>query len=389
VGQKTPVEQVVKTPKALLYSKVPKYVATVGVLLFSFIGSETFLIGSRTYLAVGALIFVFSLPAAIAVASYFAGVVCEIYNRELAGTFLKSFVAQSTFIFFIFDSSFSILLITRSTFAYSLSFFLLPLLFVSNALLLNRFADKIISGKKNQAVGLAAKRLAISLGVAFFASFLSFSFFTQVIAYPLYYSALAYGILSVSPIIAYSKQTENFQEAGLYLMRTSLQWAIVAFFVGVVAQVLAFFQNNIIAYAVIVTLVAFIIGAVGFRVYSLGATRIAAEAQEVYQKHVHQFMVVQDESFDFLRNNINEFVKTGRKENLLIALTTLLTNAGFSFERSQALLSRISSYEIPAIHKIPYLSMKKSLELEIEKRSILIKDTLNLIAQETSVTKTT
>jgi hypothetical protein len=387
VAQKTPLEEMQKSSRALLYAKIAKYVPVVAILLIGFVTSEAFLTGTKAIFSLGALIFVFSLPTAIAIASYFVGVISEIYDHELTATFFKSFVAESAFIFFILDSSFSILSLVG--FSFALSPFLLPLLYLSNALFLNRFADKVIAGKKDQAAGLAAKRLAIALGVAFFASFLSLSFFTQVIAYPLYYSALTYGILSVAPLIAYSKRTANFREAGLYLIRTSLQWTIVSFFVGVTALILTFFQSNFIAYALVVTFAAIMIGTVGFRVYSLGASRIEKETQDLYKKHSHKILVVQDENFNFLRNNVNEFIRTGRKEILLIALTTLLTNAGFSFERSQALLNNISNYEVPAIHKIPYFSMKKSFELEIEKRARLINDTFNMIAQETSVARAT
>ncbi|MDH2899856.1 MAG: hypothetical protein PXY39_02695 [archaeon] len=385
MDQKIATEPQQKSQRTLLYSKIARYLPTVAVLLLAFVGSEIFLLKS-SYFGIGALIFVFSLPAGIGVALYFVGIVCEIYNHELSAIFFKSFLAQSTFVFFVLDSIFSIASLVRAGFF--LAPFLIPLLFLSNALLANRFADIAIGGKKNQTAGLAAKRVAIAFGVSFFASFLSLSFISVWIGYPLYYSALTYGILSISPLIAYSKRTENFREAGLYLMRTSFQWSVVAFFLGIAAIIITFFQNNIVAYAVIVALVAVVIGTVGFRIYSLGSTRIARESQGVYQKHVRKLVVVQDESFDFLRNTVNEFIRTGRKETLLIALTTLLANAGFSFEQSEPLLRTLSNYEVPAIHKIPYLSMKKSFELEIEKRARLINGTFNLIAKETSVVKT-
>jgi hypothetical protein len=377
--------QQMKSQRSVLYSKMVRYIPAIVVSLAAFVVSSVLLSNPNFNFAVNALILVLSLPVTLGLITYFIGIVLEIYNHELSGEFFKSFVAPSAFVFFALDALFSILSLLSAAFLFSL--FLVPLLLLANALILNRFADTIIGGKQDQPFGLAAKRLAIALGIAFFASFLSLSPPTMWIGYPLYYSSLTYGVLSVSPIIAYSKQTENFKEAGLYLMRTALQWSVVAFFIGIAALVLTFTQNNILVYAVLITFGAIVIGIVGFRIYSLGAARIAKESQAVYQKHIHNLTIIQDESFDYLRNNVNEFIRTGRKENLLIALTSLLTNAGFPFERSAALLGDLSNYEIPAIHKIPYLSMKKSFEMELDRRARLINGVFSSIAQEASVQK--
>jgi hypothetical protein len=258
---------------------------------------------------------------------------------------------------------------------------------VSNALILNRFADLLIASKKDQAAGLCAKRLATALGIAFIAALISLSPLGFFVGYPLYYSALAYAILSIGPLIAYSKATVAYREAGLYLMRSSLLWTTIAFFIGVAALALTFLQNNVIVYTVIIAMGAIAITTVGFRIYSLGASKIAKETQEVYQKHSHKLQVMQDESFDFLRSNVEEFIRTGRKENLLIALTTLLTNAGFTFELSEPLLRELANYEVPPIHKIPYLSIKNSLALEIEKRTQLVNETFNHIAHDAKVVR--
>lgn len=358
----------------------------IAILVAAFVASGTFFLKSSLYFGLGGLIFVFCLPASIALACYFVGIVCGIYDHELSALFFKSFIAQSTFVFFFIDALFSLAFLVTHNFL--LEPFLLPLLFLANAIILYRFGDILIGGKRNQAVGLCAKRLATSLGVCFFASFIALSPIGIWIGDPLYYAALTYAILSVSPLIAFSKRTQGYHEAGLYLMRSALLWSGVAFFIGVAALALTVLQNNVIAYAVITALGAIVIATVGFRIYSLGSERIAKQSEDVYEKHIHKLVVVPDESFDFLRNNMDEFIRSGRKENLLIALTTLLTNAGYTFEESEPLLRNIADYEVPAIHKIPYLSMRKSLELEVEKRAKLINETFNHMAHDTSVVKT-
>lgn len=359
----------------------------MAVLFVAAIASEIFLLRSSSYFALGVLIFVFCLPAGSGIGSYFAGTIFEIYGHKLTASFFKSAIAQFLFIFLFLDSLFSIVSLVSRFAALLLDPWLMPLLLISSAAIVNRFGNNLIKGENDQVVGLVAKRLAVALGIFVFSSLLSMSFMGPEaiwLSYPLNYAGFVYAILSISPLIAYSKRTESFREAGLYLMNSSVTWTVIAFFLGIGALVLTVFQNSIIAYAVILSFGAIGVGLVAYKVYTLGASRIAAETQNVYQKHVHQLVVIQDESFDFLRRNINEFVGSGRKENLLIALTTLLVNAGFSFDQSQRVLHMISIYEVPPIHKIPFLSMKKSLDLEVQRRITLVNETINRITRMTA-----
>lgn len=376
-----------KTQRKLLYSKLFHYVPIVGILFGASIASDIFLLRSPATFGLGALIFVLCLPTSFGLAFYFAGNIFQIYHHDLVATIFKSFVAQSSFAFLILDSLFSIAILVSVSNLIFASYFL-PLYFLANAIILNRMGGILINGKNDQHVGLMIKRLALTFAILFLAFLFTLSILLVWLGYAMYYAGFTYGILSISPVIAYSKRTENFREAGKYLMKSSITWTVLAFFIGIGAYILTFFSNNIIAYAIVLTLGAILIGVVGLRVYSLGAKRIEKETLDVYQRHSRQIAIVPDQSFDFLRKNVNEFVSTGKKENLLIALTTLLTNAGLSFDQSESLLREIARYEIPPMHTIPYLIMRKSLELEVQKRITLVNETFNSITEKIGVVRT-
>jgi hypothetical protein len=375
------------TQKELLYSKITRYVPIIAVLLGASITSGIFLLRSSATFGLGAVIFVVCLPTAFGLASYFVGNVFRIYNHEIAGIIFRSFVAPSSVAFLLLDSLFSVAVLVTPA-AIAAAQYLLPIYFAANALILNRLGGMLISGKSDQYVGLMAKRLALTFAIFFFAFLFSISFILTWLGYAMYYVGAVYGILSIAPVIAYSKRTENFREAGKYLMKSTVTWAVLAFFVGIGAYILTFFSNNIVVYAVVLTLGAILIAVVGLRVYSLGASRIEKETLEVYQRHSRQVAVVPDQSFDFLRKNINEFVSSGKKENLLIALTALLTNAGLSFDQSELLLREIARYEIPPMHTIPYLTMRKSVEMEVQRRITLVNETFNSISEKIGAVKT-
>jgi hypothetical protein len=377
----------VKTQRELLYSKLIRYISVIGVLLGASVASGIFLLRSSSTFGIGAAIFVLCFPTAFGLGSYFVGNTLRIYNHELTGIIFRSFVAQSTFAFLLLDSLFSIaVLITPSSIVFAQ--YLLPLYFLANAVILNRLGGILINGKYDQHAGLMVKRLALTFAIFFLAFLFSISILLTWLGYALYYSGLTYGILSISPVIAYSKRTENFREAGKYLMNSTVTWTVLAFFVGIGAYVLTFFSNNIIVYAIVLTLGAILIGVVGLRVYSLGATRIEKETLDIYQRHSRQVAIVPDQSFDFLRRNINEFVSSGKKENLLIALTTLLTNAGLTFDQTEPLLREIARYEIPPMHTIPYLTMRKSMEMEVQRRITLVNESFRSITEKIGAVKT-
>jgi hypothetical protein len=204
------------------------------------------------------------------------------------------------------------------------------------------------------------------------------------VGYPFLYAALAYGVLSISPLIAFSNRFQSLHAAGEYLVHSSARWTAVAFLLGIAAAILSIPGANLYDYVVVLILAAMGLTYVGLRIYSLGSSRLQSIQQDLYHKYEHEVNLVSDESFDYLRAAVAEFVRAGSKGDLTIALTNLMTNAGMDYLQIRADLVPLSSYDLPNVFKFSYLGLKKSMQLEMQRRIGIVQVLMTNVSAEAS-----
>jgi len=336
---------------------------------------------------------IITLPVAVAVSTVLIGKIFSNRNRPTLGALFRTYIcpASSFSFFFVAIALAGIAYIPAYVFDPVLNGYLVALpaiVLLFNAAFLNSFGNWLVKTRvSDQYKGLVIKRVAG--GLAFFFFFVLASGFPpyNYFGFPFLLSGIAYSILAVSPVLAFSNRFTQYSQSGQYLMNSTGQWTAVAFLIGIAGAIISLPFSNIYTYVGVLILAMIGVGYIGARMYALGSERLNKIQQEVYQKHVHQLQIVNSPDFRFLGNATEAFVSSGHKENILIALSTLLANAGLEYNESSLLLSNISNYEVPPIFRIAGLSVKKGLEYEIQRRIAIMNATMIDISQRVSSRK--
>jgi hypothetical protein len=322
------------------------------------------------------LIAIVTFATAIALVPAMGG---EIYSRRgkgTASTVLRSFAAQSVFAFILL-SGLASLPSTAGLFGY-----LEPaLLVLTNSIILWRAGGIITTSDKNVPTGMFIGKIGGALFLLFAFQLIAILLIVWV-GYPFLYAAIAYGALSIAPLIAYSERTKSWHESGEYLLHSTARWTFAAFLIGVASALLSAPGANTYTYLVVLFLAGSVMFYVGLRIYSFGASRLNAVQDELYRKHLHELNLVTDENFDYLRAAMARFVGTGIKDDLIIALTNLLTNAGLNYDEIRIQLTMLTTYQVPEIFRLSYLSLKHSMEIEMQRRIGILQSMMGMIAAE-------
>ncbi len=368
-GSSADISGVLPTPKQSGRVSEAKYVTSILVLIVLSVSIFLF-IPPLSILAVVFLATAFGLVPTL---------VAAVYARKRQGTavFLRSFASQSVFAL-VFMFGLTSLRYGGSDFALVVQ----PILVFTNAILLWRVGGMLTRSGAAVLGGMTLNRLGVAL--LLFSIFQLIALWIVLVGYPFLYAAIAYGVLSISPLVAFSNRFKSFKAAGEYLVHSSERWTAVAFLLGIAAAILSFPGANIYSYVVVLILSAIGLTYVGLRIYSLGSTRLQSIREDLYRKHQHEVSLVSDESFDYLRAAIAEFVRAGLKGDLTIALTNLMTNAGMDYSQIRGDLVPLSSYDLPNVFKFSYLGLKKSMELEMQRRIGIVQVLMTSISAEAS-----
>jgi hypothetical protein len=359
-------------PENLLGPLALKYAIAIAVLLVV----SYFLIISG--LSIG-IFYVFTLPTGLALVPHFFGRILEIRKHALSGHFVRDFITPSTFALFFF-SSLGIALsgFLGSSFTYyALGF--PAILLLANWLMLSNFGDSVIATGENVAQGIVAKRFSSALGIFLLYYLSSISPTYSWLRLTFLFPAIVYGALAFAPLFALQRKG-SYGEDATYLMDSAAKFAVVAAGVGFVFSIFLLFPS-VYFFVAIVVFAGVILAFAGYKFYSLGAMRINAVEQELYQKHYHKLNLTDDDNFAFVKGPIGEFIATGRKGNLIIAFTALLTNAGIEAGEIMQTLEFLSMYEIPAVFSYQGLNLRRALEQQVLFRIGVVNDTMRMMSK--------
>jgi hypothetical protein len=351
-----------------------------GILARYVLGICALLVTSYSLFAIFQAFFfliVVTVPVALSLFPLLIGEFLSWRNHPILSSFFRTFGAAATFAFAFLLSGVLVLFAYDNPFATLLQTFFYAPLFAFDAIALHQFATKISKTVSDaQPLAMSLTKVSGALGLLFMYALVAPVPSVSWAGYPFLYSGVVYGALSLGPIIASSKRTESYREVGLYLMHTTGQWSTVAFLVGFAAGLLTLTLGNIFGYIAVLIMVGFGVSLVGYKIYSLDTRRLDSIQQEIYKKHEHELRLVSGEDFAYLGRTAREFVYSGRKGHLLVALTTLLANAGVEYSASRLLLESLINYEIPPIYKYSEAPMKKALEDQIIVRMNIVNTTI-------------
>lgn len=199
-------------------------------------------------------------------------------------------------------------------------------------------------------------------------------------SYPFLTSSIASAALS--PTALFRGREGGVRNVVLYL-RHSYSTLTAAFFgLGIfyaVASSVSQAESRAILFTVAIILTTALVGYVGYRSYSLVSFNIDRVVEEVYEAHRREVRLLQVPETTWLSSAIDEFVKSGRKERLLMYLSYLLASGGFSFEEVNEALSALVNYT----YDPESMYDRVSVDEEVRRRIRVINETMDNIGRLT------
>lgn len=257
--------------------------------------------------------------------------------------------------------------------------FILPLLFLSESIILIIFGSRsLINGLLNYsavaAVGIGKALLLLSFSVFLFTHvpYRPFSyFFAPLVLFYIFDSFTAYMTKS---------ESEPVSNLGKYVIKSGDRFPSIAALIGGLLVAYEYpkpeYLNNVILLVITIVTELTVI-AVVWRIYATTSEKIQKVSNEVFKKHRKSLTVFSDTSLDSVTDSVNEFRVTGKKEKLIIALTMILTAAGHTLDECNVVLRSLILYRLPDPLIYKKRSVKLRIEHEIAMRDGIIREIMN------------
>jgi hypothetical protein len=210
--------------------------------------------------------------------------------------------------------------------------------------------------------------------------------YLPVFQYPFEFTSLALLPFSIAPFLLASNN-EGTSYAGKYMFDSMIKWSALAFMLGIMLSVLyipkpAYLNGYIFIFFLLVIVLAFIF--VMVKVYSSSSRRMDAITANVFEKFRHNVRIYADQRFQDVVSSVDQFIRDGRKESLLIQLTMLLNSMEIDYRRISTILAPITEYEAPFGIRYGIFNLKSEIEAEISKRKTIVEQTVKNISSNSS-----
>ncbi len=304
------------------------------------------------------------------------GSILHVYGKKLAAG-IAGIIGFWTAFFFLFNFFLLPGMLTAGE-----SVFIFPLFLLEESLVWAGFASRMMADGVTYYGGLTLTRLSRSLFIVsiFFASLaygptVPFSyFFIPVI--------ITTVVFSFTPVLM-SSRGEFTATMGRYFARTSDRYISLSLFLGILLALYVFpkpsYLNN---YIILVFLVLAILAIlrIAWKTYSSTASKIWKTSEDIYSRHNYKEVLLPDSSIDSVMGAVGEFTGRGDKEKLLITLTMILTNSGYSVEECNDMLRSLISYKMPDPLIFKSFAIRSRLEREVRVRNQIVNEIVSHIS---------
>lgn len=249
------------------------------------------------------------------------------------------------------------------------------LILLAAAIMVHRLGSDISFTRFN--VGDFIKRLSIAIALFSLAALLGLAY--RPLIYPFAISALAALVLSPVSLIN-AQPSRGIANAILYL-RDSYDSIVAAFFgLGLFYMALAIpkpptVNTYILAVSVMLTLI--LVAYISYRAYSVASSNINKIIDEVYEAHRREIKVIQVPELKYFNEAIDDFIKYGIKDKLLVYLSYIMASGGFEYNEVLEVLSELINYH----HSPSKLYDRFSIEAEVVKRINILNALLSAMEQ--------
>ncbi|WP_291765858.1 hypothetical protein [Caldivirga sp. UBA161] len=258
---------------------------------------------------------------------------------------------------------------------YKVKVALSSLILLASAVMINRLGSSLSLTSIN--TGDFLKKLSTSIALFSLSALMGLAY--NPLMYPFLTSSLAALVLSSTALIN-AQPGKGVSNVVLYL-RNSYGGIVAAFFgLGVFYMVLAIPKSpalNIYVFAVSILLTLALVAYISYRAYVAASRDIEKIVEEVYEAHKREVKVIQVPELRYFNDAVEDFVKYGRKDKLLVYLSYMMASGGFEYNEVIDVLSSLFNYQ----YSPDKLYDRFSVEEEITRRINTLNEVLSSMAQ--------
>ncbi|WP_291999022.1 hypothetical protein [Caldivirga sp.] len=249
------------------------------------------------------------------------------------------------------------------------------LVLLAAAVMINRLGTSISLTSVN--AGDFLKKLSTSVALFSLSALVGLGY--RPLMYPFLTSSLAALVLSSTALIN-AQPGRGVGNAVLYL-RNSYGSIVAAFFgLGIFYMVLAIPKSpmlNVYVFAVSILLTLALVAYISYRAYVAASRDIEKIVEEVYEAHKREVKVIQVPELKYFNDAVEDFVKYGRKDKLLVYLSYMMASGGFEYNEVIDVLSSLFNYQ----YSPDKLYDRFSVEEEVTRRINTLNEVLSSMTQ--------
>ena len=305
------------------------------------------------------------------------GIILGLLGFDLISKIVKLFLAYAAFAFVIefILLSYAYLFVSALDPAYSLlPFFTLTLW----PLMLMLASEKDLL-EKVPFISEFFKKISLFffiLSISLFSYFYSYASTDLLVLYPAFlYLAIAGLIFSFFPILSNSSNSFN-RNIGEYISSKYIKWEIAAFilgfFQGLIAVPKPASENSDILVILLFLIVIAVVAGI-WNTYKAATENILYSQLRFYEKFKKRDNIISDIGVDYMSKAIDEFVATGRKDKLILSITSYLTKLNNSEMKIEEYLKGILNYKNRNLNGYGITSKNAIIRNEIKQRNILVR----------------
>lgn len=307
----------------------------------------------------------------------FFGVIASVLDYRIISKFIKYIFSAGAFLFILefILLSLGYLFVSALDPAYSLFPFFFLTLWILFMLL---GGDRELSDH-SPFVSEYFRKLSSSFlffSLSLFAFYYSYSNFDLVVLFPaLLYTAISSFIFSIFPLL--SSSSDHFRKnIGEYISVQYIKWEIAAFILGFFQGLLAVpkpaSENSTLLLVLLLLIVIAVLVAI-WKTYRQATDNFIETQLGLYEKFKRRENITSNAGIDYLSRAIDEFNSTGRKERIVLSITSYLTRLGKTELEIEGYLKGIIGYKSRNLRNYGITNRNAIIKSEIRQRSAIIK----------------
>ncbi|MHB8361404.1 MAG: hypothetical protein ACYDAO_02200 [Thermoplasmataceae archaeon] len=329
------------------------------------------------------LFFYIFLSLILLIGIRFLGVLINLSGHLLISKIIKYIISGAAFVFII--DYMILLFLYRLTPAFDPSYSFIPFFLLTLWILWIALGDDNELSIRFPHISEFLKKLStvfLFFSISAFAYFYSYLSIDLLILFPAFlYLSISAILFSIFPLLISSPRKLK-RDIGEYISSSHLKWEFAAFILGFFQGILFIpkpaIQNQIILGILLFLIIVTIFSAI-WRTYKSFGENFEGVQINFYERFKRKEAITFDLGIDYMSKAIEDFNATGKKERLILSITSYLTKLGLSESEVEGYLKGIIAYKTRNLNGYSGSNKRSIMRYEIRLRANLVKGMIQSI----------